>query len=307
MVETPVVDNQNVPLLAMFDMTKVIKRIKEYISDAFENMKGNLTVSIRKEIKDYFDDMEQNSTDAISEARRTAEENIKKEIKDNFDDMKQNSTDAISEALTPRDCSDLDRKKIRSGVYKIFPEVTAGLNAYCDMETDGGGWTVFQRRQDGKVDFYRGWSEYVKGFGDVNTEFWLGNNKLHDLTSQGSFELRVDLEDFNGDKAYAKYSTFNIGDQSTNYILTVYGYNGNAGDALWRHHNQAFSTKDKDNDLDGGNCAETYTGAWWYNNCYDSNLNGLYVGNQTDYSGINWYKWKGYQSMKTTSMMIRRI
>ncbi|CAG2205949.1 unnamed protein product [Mytilus edulis] len=195
MVETPVVDNQNVPLLAMFDMTKVNKRIKEYISDAFENMKGNLTVNIKKEIKDYFNDMKQNSTDAISEARRTAEENIKKEIKDYFDDMKQNSTDAISEALTPRDCSDFDRKKTKSGVYKVFRK-------------------VFQRRQDGKVDFYRGWKEYEKGFGDVRKEFWLGNDKLHDLTSQGSYELQVDLEDFNGD-------------------------------ALTYHNKQAFTTKEK--------------------------------------------------------------
>ncbi|XP_052106205.1 fibrinogen-like protein A isoform X3 [Mytilus californianus] len=195
MIETPVVDNQNVPLLAMFDMTKVNKRIKEYISVAFENMKGNLTLNIKREIKDYFDDMKQNSTDAISEASRTAEENIKKEIKDYFDDMKQNSTDAISEAHNHRDCSDLDRKHFRSGVYKIFPKVTVGFNVCCDMETDEGGWTVFQRRQDGKVDFYRGWTEYVKGFGDVKTEFWLGNDKLNDLTSKGNYELRVDLVD----------------------------------------------------------------------------------------------------------------
>ncbi|VDI67079.1 microfibril-associated glycoprotein 4-like isoform X1 [Mytilus galloprovincialis] len=308
MVETPVVDNQNVPLLAMFDMTKVNKRIKEYISDAFENMKGNLTVNIKKEIKDYFDDMKQNSTDAISEARRTAEENTKKEIKDYLVDMKQNSTDAISEALTPRDCSDLDRKKVRSGVYKIFPEGTAGFNASCDMETDGGGWTVFQHRQDGKVDFFRGWTEYVTGFGDLNTEFWLGNDNLHDLTSKGSYELRVDLEGFGGDKAYAKYSTFNIGDQSTNYILIVNGYSGTAGDALEYHNKQAFSTKDKDNDSDSGrNCAEVYKGAWWYNNCHESNLNGLYLGNKYDVKGMRWMQWQEYQSMKTTSMMIRRI
>ncbi|XP_076099576.1 fibrinogen-like protein A isoform X1 [Mytilus galloprovincialis] len=307
MVETPVVDNQNVPLLAMFDMTKVNKRIKEYTSDTFENMKGNLTVNIKKEIKDYFDDMRQNFTDSISEARRTVEENIKKEIKDYFDDMKQSSTDAISEALTPRDCSDLDRKKTKSGVYKVFSEGRAGFNVYCDMETDGGGWTVFQRRQDGKVDFYRGWKEYVKGFGDVRKEFWLGNDKLHDLTSQGSFELRVDLEDFNGDKAYAKYSTFNIGDQSTNYILTVNGYSGTAGDALNYHNKQAFTTKDKDNDSNSDNCAEAYKGAWWYKSCHDSNLNGLYIGNKRTYQSMRWWQWKSSQSMKTTSMMIRRI
>ncbi|XP_063427716.1 ryncolin-1-like [Mytilus trossulus] len=303
MVETPVVDNQNVPLLAMFDMTKVNSRIKEYVSNAFENMKGNLTVNIRKEIKDYFDDMKQNSTDAISEARRTAEGKIKKEIKGYFNDMKQNSTDSISEVLTPRDCSDLDRKKIRSGVYKIFPEGTAGYNVFCDMKTDGGGWTVFQHRQDGKVDFFRGWKEYAKGFGDVNTEFWLGNDKLHDLTSQGSYELRVDLEDFNGDKWYAKYSTFNIGDQSTNYTLTVNGYSGTAGDALRFHNGHTFNTKDNDQ----RECSKSYKGGWWYGACHHANLNGLYVGNKKDYKGLRWKQLDDTQSMKTTSMMIRRI
>ncbi|XP_076095740.1 microfibril-associated glycoprotein 4-like [Mytilus galloprovincialis] len=308
--------------------------VKQYI----ESMKGNLTVNIREEIKDYFDDMKHNSsdaiskasrtaeenikkvikdyvndmkqkfTDSISEANRTAEENIKKEIKDYFDDLKQNSTDAISEAHIHGDCSDLYRQKVRSGVYKIFPEGRAGFNVYCDMETDGGGWTVFQHRQDGKVDFFRGWTEYVKGFGDVNTEFWLGNDNLHDLTSQGSYELRVDLEDFHGDKAYATYSTFNIGDKATNFILTVNGYSGTAGDALKYHNKQAFSTKDKDNDKDNSrNCADRFKGGWWYESCFSSNLNGMYLGNKIGYQGISWMKWKVYQSMKTTSMMIRRV
>ncbi|VDI74383.1 Hypothetical predicted protein, partial [Mytilus galloprovincialis] len=206
-----------------------------------------------------------------------------------------------------RECSDLDRKHDRSGVYKINPSGGAGFKAYCDMETDGGGWTVFQHRQDGKVDFYRGWEEYVNGFGNLKTEFWLGNDKLHKLTSKGQYELRVNLEDFNGDTAYAKYSNFYIGDKSTNYKLTVNGYSGTAGDSLKGHNNHAFSTKDKDNDSHGSiHCATYYKGAWWYEDCHASNLNGLYVGNKKDNKGMRWSQWKGSQSMKTTSMMIRR-
>ncbi|XP_076112560.1 ryncolin-2-like isoform X1 [Mytilus galloprovincialis] len=206
-----------------------------------------------------------------------------------------------------RDCSDLDRNHYKSGVYKIYPSGGAGFKAYCDMETDGGGWTVFQHRQDGKVDFYRGWEEYVNGFGNLKTEFWLGNDKLYKLTSRGQYELIVNLEDFNGDKAYAKYSNFYIGDKSTNYKLTVNGYSGSAGDSLKGHNNHAFSTKDKDNDTHSSeSCAKYYRGAWWYERWHSSNLNGLYLGNKKDNKGMRWHSWKGSQSMKTTSMMIRR-
>ena len=148
------------------------------------------------------------------------------------------------------------------------------------MDTDDGGWTVFQRRMDGSVDFYLNWIDYENGFGDLNGEFWLGLSKIHRLTQDGTdYTLRVDLEDFENETRYAKYSTFNIGDSTTDYPITVEEYSGDAGDAFERHSGQKFTSKDRDNDQKSGNCAVQFSGAWWYNDCHFSNLNGLYLMN----------------------------
>uniref|UniRef100_A0A1X7ULB3 Fibrinogen C-terminal domain-containing protein n=1 Tax=Amphimedon queenslandica TaxID=400682 RepID=A0A1X7ULB3_AMPQE len=178
---------------------------------------------------------------------------------------------------------------------------------YCDMETDGGGWTVFQRRQDGSVDFYRYWTDYENGFGDLTGEFWLGLSKIHRLTKEGSNTLRVDLGDFGGNTRYANYSTFNVSDGSTEYILTVEGYSGTAGDSLISPHNgKKFSTRDNDNDGYSGNCPKLGNGAWWYNNCYRSNLNGRYFKTITSGNpAINWISWKD-QGLKFTEIKTRR-
>ena len=174
------------------------------------------------------------------------------------------------------------------------------------METDGGGWTVFQRRQDGSVDFYKNWTDYENGFGDLTGEFWLGLSKIHRLTKEGSNTLRVDLGDFEGNTAYANYSTFSIGDGSTEYILTVGGYSGTAGDSLAYHNASRFSTRDNDNDNYGGNCAQHYTGAWWYYTCYVSNLNGHYFNTATfNGEGIWWVYWKS-TTLSFTEMKTRR-
>ena len=175
------------------------------------------------------------------------------------------------------------------------------------METDGGGWTVFQRRQDGSVYFYRNWTDYENGFGNLTGEFWLGLSKIHCLTKEGSNTLRVDLEDFDGNTVYANYSTFSISNGSTEYILTVGGYSGTAGDSLTFHNGSRFSTYDNDNDAWSDSCAQTRTGAWWYNDCDRSNLNGEYF-HYSKYSNdvIHWYFWKNARiSLKFTEMKTR--
>ncbi|XP_033728962.1 microfibril-associated glycoprotein 4-like [Pecten maximus] len=159
-----------------------------------------------------------------------------------------------------------------TGVYNVSVTGTDITPVWCDMETDGGGWTVFQRRIDGATDFYRGWTEYRDGFGDVNHEFWLGKVSIistssHTLTSHCDTELRIDMEDFENNTAYAKYSRFNIGNASDAYRLNVSGYSGNAGDSLTKVHNgQRFTTKDNDPTPD--HCSVLFKGAWWYSSCH---------------------------------------
>ena len=177
------------------------------------------------------------------------------------------------------------------------------------MDTDGGGWTVFQRRMNGTQDFYLNWDDYVRGFGDVSGEFWLGLQKIHHLTAS-STQLRVDLADFIGIDKYAKYSTFSVGDDDDKFRLTVSGYSGTAGDSITLNNNQRFSTKDQDNDAWDGQCVQAHTGAWWYNRCGHSNLNGVYYSgpNSPRYKGVAWYHWKGWHySLKATEMKVRRV
>ena len=166
------------------------------------------------------------------------------------------------------------------------PDGKGSFTVYCDMRTDGGGWTVFQRRQDGSVDFYRGWNDYKSGFGQLTAEFWLGNDKIHRLTASRPSSLRVELEDWNGVRAYAKYGRFSIGDEQAQYRLEVSSYSGTAGDSLAEHNNMAFTTKDRDNDRISGNCAVGWTGAWWYKGCHYSNLNGKYLGKKIPRSRV---------------------
>ncbi|XP_014669627.1 PREDICTED: fibrinogen C domain-containing protein 1-like [Priapulus caudatus] len=211
------------------------------------------------------------------------------------------------------DCGELryigERK---SGIYTIYPEYSElPFEAFCDMETDGGGWTIFQKRFDGSVDFYRGWSAYKYGFGELKGEYWLGLKKLHDLTHQGPVQLRIDLEDAEGITRHAIYDDFKVTSEEDGYRILVGMYSGNAGDSLSFHNRMRFSTPDVDNDIHtGAHCAQVNVGAWWYRDCQHANLNGLYLlgANSFHQKGITWYHFRGYDySLKRSEMKVRRV
>ena len=164
------------------------------------------------------------------------------------------------------------------------------------------GWILIQRRgQYGNPpDFFSSklWDDYVQGFGEptkgntffvksfggtsfnIFTEFWLGLNTMANLTSSGTWELLVELEDFQNKSYIAMYHRFRV-EPSPLYRLSISGYDtaaSSVADSLnggnEQHNGQAFSTKDRDNDKWGNNCAEQFLGAWWYGSCHNSNLNG---------------------------------
>ena len=183
------------------------------------------------------------------------------------------------------------------------------------METDGGGWTVLLKRQDGSVDFQRNWTDYKNGFGNLEGEYWLGLDNMHLLTNLSGFtaQLRVDLADWEGNTAFAKYNQFSVGDEDSDYTLSVSGYQSasTAGDSLTYHNGQKFSTPDRDNDAWGlDHCAVYFHGPWWHNSCYYSLLTGKYYTSGGPRNsvprGIIWYYWKmSYYSLCVADMKIR--
>ncbi|XP_029925979.1 angiopoietin-related protein 7-like isoform X2 [Myripristis murdjan] len=216
-------------------------------------------------------------------------------------------------SVCPADCAALYHTGVRrSGVYTIVLSPGTALPIYCDMETEGGGWTVFQRRRDGSVSFNRGWSEYRDGFGELKAEHWLGNQQLHLLSNQRHYSLRIDMEDWTHTHRHALYDSFRIEDEENRYRLHVSGFSGTVEDSFgWYHNQQGFSTPDT-----GNICAEISHAGWWFHQCFYANLNGVYYkgGSYTlrgqsllGPDGIIWFSWKGsdFYSLKTVSMMIR--
>jgi len=168
-----------------------------------------------------------------------------------------------------------------------------------------GDWIVLLNRYDGNVNFVRNWDDYVTGFGATDKEFWLGLEKIHSLTKNGNFDLRIEMTSFDGRFKYAQYKQFKIEDKSQNYKLSIQAgsYSGDAGDSLDYHNNKEFTSRDNDNDhASGFNCAITHgggAGGWWAG-CGYSNMMGEY-GSSGDV-GYNFMSWHHFDLSENVAL-----
>ncbi|CAL4061453.1 unnamed protein product [Meganyctiphanes norvegica] len=192
--------------------------------------------------------------------------------------------------------------------YPDLPETP--LLVLCDQTTQGGGWTVITRRDDSYdnlTDFVRTFEEYAAGFGDVNYDFYIGNEVIHALTDSSLNELWVTIEARDsGETGYAHYQYFHVaardGYALPPYIMDSGLYEGTIGDGLQYHSGQGFSTIDQDNDSwDEGDCAWNQgDGGWWYKDCAHACLTAPY--------GSGYFRWTSEDSWYTLSkaqMMVR--
>ena len=195
----------------------------------------------------------------------------------------------------------------QNGLYYIALPTSGLKEVRCDMETDGGGWIVIQRRFDGSVDFFKEWDEYREGFGTMEGEFWLGNKYLYEMANIAAHEWYFKATAFDNEVGISRYGSFRVASEENKFqakgtktmgitsLVTGYG----------------FSTHNNDNDGRGlVNCAaKNNGGGFWYSTCGAFFPNGEYKhqGNVAHRTGIFWNAFKGFEtSMKETLMLIRK-
>jgi len=191
----------------------------------------------------------------------------------------------------------LNEPGARSGVKKIKHSKQSSKISefYCDLDGEKG-WTVIHRRTTGSQNFNQNWQTFKDGFGDLNNEFWIGNDNLHLLTDDQDQMLRIDVVDnSNNNKYWATYNYFYVGDESKKYSLVYDGYSGNAGDGMRLYNFQYFSTNDRDYDRSGSHCSGSYQSGWWYEHCNNYHIH-------TPYTSGN-YRWNNYK-VKSSIMKI---
>ncbi|XP_055533788.1 angiopoietin-2-like [Wyeomyia smithii] len=186
------------------------------------------------------------------------------------------------------------------------------FSAFCEQRQFGGGWMVFQKRQDGSVDFNRTFNEYRDGFGNPRGEHWLGVEKLYQITAGKTCELLILMEDFEGRSAHQLYQNFRVSNEQTGYKLTLGNSNGTAGNALSIYGNEVFVTYDTNKSY--SSCARQFGSGFWHWGCgvgdNRNNLNGIYGRNEKTPEGVWWgsfHNGTSIKMLKRVQMMVRPL
>ncbi|PIC27793.1 hypothetical protein B9Z55_019940 [Caenorhabditis nigoni] len=213
-----------------------------------------------------------------------------------------------------------------SGKYTILVNGVE-TEVWCDMQTYGGGWVLFQNRLDDTESYWdRKWDEYKNGFGDIdeNSNFWLGNEALYQLTNNQKATLRVEMY---GDRTpnsknttdfwFGHYFEFKVGPESQNYPLLNLEMNwanpiGNASTAwydLTCSIGSPFSTVDNIHDPVTECVTKFQMGGWWLKNCALSTLNGAYTPKDWNNGYGMFWIWDGSETIlhpRKTRMLVRQ-
>ncbi|XP_013419012.1 fibrinogen-like protein 1-like protein [Lingula anatina] len=125
------------------------------------------------------------------------------------------------------------------------------------------------------------WSDYRNGFGDLESDHWLGLEAFHHLTNQGNYSLMTEVRD-NLTSTYFSdiHVDFRVGPEKEGYILYEFplgdgNLTSSAEDQWYINYDMMFSAYDKDQDTTStSNCAATFGGGWWYRACTLVSLTG---------------------------------
>ena len=191
----------------------------------------------------------------------------------------------------PRHCNDFSRIRkppADNGISIIKPDDGEAFPVYCNMQKFGGGWTRILYRYARKMSFNLDWNAYKNGFGYLESDGWLGLEKIHRLTKNKPAILLISLYFKNGYHYYPQYRSFKVGSEATKYQLYIGNFTGDGGDSLSYSHNAKFSTYDQDHDSSSGNCASSFRGGWWYYNCAQGKLTGEPYADSTSNHYIKW-------------------
>ncbi|XP_060655805.1 microfibril-associated glycoprotein 4-like isoform X2 [Drosophila nasuta] len=223
-------------------------------------------------------------------------EDIGNETIDAFKDSTLNKTDDFQVQGFPLNCF---KDAESTYISEVWVPNVGSHNVLCDAF----GWTVILNRFNGSENFYRKWSDYRSGFGDLEGEFFIGLEILHQMTSSQSYDIRIELTSFDDYVYHADYSKFIIGSEQEKYSLkSIGGHHGTLENVFESNIGQEFTTFDSDNDKwVEGNCAVHYSSAGWFDKVATMNLFGNYLHSEVmDDQGIWWKDIKTWKAVKIT-------